>query len=247
MKRAVSYLQPSGMTPRSHFAAVPKDVSLRNAGEKNMVQNEVVPKSGVQLEITNEKPLCPGNPIEVVIIVKSTVAGSWTVDLASSCQLQSYTGKVHANLGYIKQTVKVEGQSGRHGNCDMLYRLFTPRAICCLLRIFEQPRLNTADPQQHDCSVPNNTLTSDEYLTVFAHSKHESPSQKYTSVSLLLVLSEPAVARGGDGYAGQDGLSKYASPRIPPASLGTATSAASATDVLKSQVTLSVPQRRVSR
>ncbi|XP_048807188.1 protein-glutamine gamma-glutamyltransferase 4 [Lagopus muta] len=111
MKRAVSYLQPSGMTPRSHFAAVPKDVSLRNAGEKNMVQNEVVPKSGVQLEITNEKPLCPGNPIEVVITVKSTVAGSWTVDLASSCQLQSYTGKVHANLGYIKQTVKVEGQS----------------------------------------------------------------------------------------------------------------------------------------
>ncbi len=46
--------------------------------------------------------------------MKSTVAGSWTVDLASSCQLQSYTGKVHANLGYVKQTVKVEGQSEVH-------------------------------------------------------------------------------------------------------------------------------------
>ncbi|POI34266.1 hypothetical protein CIB84_001982 [Bambusicola thoracicus] len=114
MKRAVSYLQPSGIMPRSRFAAVPMDVSLGYAGDKDTVQNEVVPKSGVQLEITNEKPLCPGNPIEVTITVKSTVAGSWTVDLASSCQLQSYTGKVHANLGYVKQTVKVEGQSEVH-------------------------------------------------------------------------------------------------------------------------------------
>lgn len=73
------------------------------------------------------------------------------------------------------------------------------------------------------------------------------PSQKYTYISLLLVLSEPALARGGGGYAGQDGLSKYASPRIPPASLGTATSAASATDVLKNQVMLSIPQRCTSR
>uniref|UniRef100_A0A8C3Q0S1 Protein-glutamine gamma-glutamyltransferase 4 n=1 Tax=Chrysolophus pictus TaxID=9089 RepID=A0A8C3Q0S1_CHRPC len=114
MKRAVSYLQPSGMTPRARFAAVPMDVNLGNTVLGNTVQNEVVPKSGVQLKITNEKPLYPGNPIEVVITVKSTVAGSWTVDLASSCQLQSYTGKVHANLGYIKQTVKVEGQSEVH-------------------------------------------------------------------------------------------------------------------------------------
>lgn len=136
MKRAVSYLQPSGLTPRSRFAAVPMEVSLRNVSDKDTVQNEVVPKSGVQLEITNEKPLCPGNPIEVTITVKSTVAGSWTVDLASSCQLQSYTGKVHANLGYVKQTVKVEGQSGRHGNCDMFHRLFTPRAIYLLLALY---------------------------------------------------------------------------------------------------------------
>uniref|UniRef100_A0A8C9L9J1 Protein-glutamine gamma-glutamyltransferase 4 n=1 Tax=Pavo cristatus TaxID=9049 RepID=A0A8C9L9J1_PAVCR len=107
MKRAVSYLQPSGITPRSRFAAVP----MSNVEDKDTVQNKVVPKSGVQLEITNEKPLCPGNPIEVAITVKSTVAGSWTVNLTSSCQLQSYTGKVHANLGHIKQTVKVEGQS----------------------------------------------------------------------------------------------------------------------------------------
>ncbi|XP_065609806.1 protein-glutamine gamma-glutamyltransferase 4 [Cyrtonyx montezumae] len=107
MKRAISYLQPSGMTPRAHFAAVPMGESV----SKDIVQTEVIPKSGVQLEITKEKPLYPGDPIEVAIIVKSTVGGSWTVDLASSCQLQSYTGKVHANLGYIKQTVKVEGQS----------------------------------------------------------------------------------------------------------------------------------------
>ncbi|OXB83256.1 UNVERIFIED_CONTAM: hypothetical protein H355_002008 [Colinus virginianus] len=107
MKRAISFLQPSGMTPRARFAAVPKGESV----SKDIVQTEVVPKSGVQLEIIKEKPLYPGDPIEVAIIVKSTVGGSWTVDLASSCQLQSYTGKVHANLGYIKQTVKVEGQS----------------------------------------------------------------------------------------------------------------------------------------
>lgn len=109
MRRAVSYLQPSEMTPRARFAAVP--MANQSDDGKDTTQNEVVPKSGVQVEITNEKPLCPGNPIEVAIIVKSTMAGSWTVDITSSCQLQSYTGKVHANLGYIKQTVKVEGQS----------------------------------------------------------------------------------------------------------------------------------------
>ncbi|NXC42339.1 TGM4 glutamyltransferase, partial [Penelope pileata] len=112
MQRAISFLQPSGLTPRARFAAVPTAEILSGAG--NMIQNEVVPKSGVELKITNEKPLYPGDPIEVIIIVKSTTAGSWTVDLTGSCQLQSYTGKVSANLGNVKQTVKVEGNSEVH-------------------------------------------------------------------------------------------------------------------------------------
>ncbi|NXL86607.1 TGM4 glutamyltransferase, partial [Alectura lathami] len=111
MQRAISYLQPSGRMLRAHFAAVPMGVGHYNMDSRATVQNEVVPKSGVQLEITSEKSLSPGDPIEVAIIVKSTVAGSWTVNLASSCQLQSYTGEVNANLGYIKQTVKVEDKS----------------------------------------------------------------------------------------------------------------------------------------
>lgn len=125
MQKATSYLQPSGLVPRSGFGAMrTMSMGLDNVDGRAVVQEEVVPKSGVELAITNEKPLYPGEPIEVVVTVKSTAAGSWTVALTGSCQLQSYTGKVDASLGYINETVKLEGKSGRHGYCDMFYRLF---------------------------------------------------------------------------------------------------------------------------
>ncbi|NXI68493.1 TGM4 glutamyltransferase, partial [Anseranas semipalmata] len=113
MQNAASFLQPSGMVPRAHFAStvVPITAGSDNVDGRAAFQDQVVPKSGVQLEITNEKPLYPGEPIEVAIIVKSTAAGGWTVHLTGSCQLQSYTGKVEASLGYVKETVKLEGKS----------------------------------------------------------------------------------------------------------------------------------------
>ncbi|NXK53274.1 TGM4 glutamyltransferase, partial [Chauna torquata] len=116
MQRAISFLQPSRIVPRARFAsaAVSMAEGLESVDGEAVVQKQAVRKTGVQLEITNEKPLCPGEPIEVAITVKSTAAGSWTVDLAGSCQLQSYTGKVEANLGYIKETVTLEGKSEVH-------------------------------------------------------------------------------------------------------------------------------------
>uniref|UniRef100_A0A8B9ZR12 Protein-glutamine gamma-glutamyltransferase 4 n=1 Tax=Anas zonorhyncha TaxID=75864 RepID=A0A8B9ZR12_9AVES len=112
MQKATSYLQPSGLVPRSGFGAMrTMSMGLDNVDGRAVVQEEVVPKSGVELAITNEKPLYPGEPIEVVVTVKSTAAGSWTVALTGSCQLQSYTGKVDASLGYINETVKLEGKS----------------------------------------------------------------------------------------------------------------------------------------
>ncbi|NWH48341.1 TGM4 glutamyltransferase, partial [Fregata magnificens] len=108
MQRASSFIRPPEVTPRARFSAtVPMDV----VDSKPEVLREVVSKTGLQLEITNKEALYPGNPLELAITVKTSTPGSWTVNLASSCQLQSYTGKVEANVGYVKETIKLEGKS----------------------------------------------------------------------------------------------------------------------------------------
>ncbi|XP_038247559.1 protein-glutamine gamma-glutamyltransferase 4 isoform X2 [Dermochelys coriacea] len=67
-------------------------------------------QAGIQLEVENEKALWLGNPINLNIIVQNSSAGAWTINLVASCQLQSYTGKIEANLGSIKQIVQTEGK-----------------------------------------------------------------------------------------------------------------------------------------
>uniref|UniRef100_A0A8C3IIU4 Transglutaminase 4 n=1 Tax=Chrysemys picta bellii TaxID=8478 RepID=A0A8C3IIU4_CHRPI len=67
-------------------------------------------RAGIQLDVEGEKVLWLGNPINLNIIVQNSSAGAWTINLVASCQLQSYTGKVEANLGSIKQTVQTEGK-----------------------------------------------------------------------------------------------------------------------------------------
>ncbi|NXH11682.1 TGM4 glutamyltransferase, partial [Bucco capensis] len=107
MQRATSFLRSSGMSPRSNYAATgPMSVPL-----KPEVLHETVSKTGLQIEITNTEALYPGNPLELAITLKITAPGSWTINLVGSCQLQSYTGKVEANLGYVKETIKLEGKS----------------------------------------------------------------------------------------------------------------------------------------
>lgn len=73
-------------------------------------------QAGLQLNIEGEKALWLGNPINLNIAVHNSSAGAWTINLIASCQLQSYTGKVEANLGSIKQTVQTEGKPGRSIN-----------------------------------------------------------------------------------------------------------------------------------
>ncbi|NXE45524.1 TGM4 glutamyltransferase, partial [Casuarius casuarius] len=97
----------------SHFASaivprarVPQHVRLGSRDE-----HEVLPKPEVQLEITSEKPLYPGNPLDLDIIVKTSAPRSRTINLAASCQLQSYIGQIGASLGCIKEIVKLEGKS----------------------------------------------------------------------------------------------------------------------------------------
>ena len=122
MQKASSFIRPSGMTPRASFAlSVPMD----DVDSKPRVLHEAASKTGLQLEITNKEALYPGNPLELAITVKTSTPGSWTINLAGSCQLQSYTGKVEASLGYVKETVKLEGKSGRHGKLAVFYGLFT--------------------------------------------------------------------------------------------------------------------------
>ncbi|NWW43123.1 TGM4 glutamyltransferase, partial [Pedionomus torquatus] len=108
MQKASSFIRPSGMGIRARFAAT---MSVGDMDSKPAVLHETVSKSGLQLEITNTEVLYPGNPLELAITVKTSTPGSWTINLAGSCQLQSYTGKVEASLGYIKETVKLEGKS----------------------------------------------------------------------------------------------------------------------------------------
>ncbi|NWS70249.1 TGM4 glutamyltransferase, partial [Crotophaga sulcirostris] len=108
MQRAMSFINPSGPVPRSRYASVEP---MAGAGSKPVAQCEAVSKSGLHLEISNKAALYPGNPLEMAITVKTSKPGSWTVKLLGSCQLQSYTGKIEANLGCIKETVNLEGKS----------------------------------------------------------------------------------------------------------------------------------------
>ncbi|NXS47664.1 TGM4 glutamyltransferase, partial [Balaeniceps rex] len=108
MERASSFIRPSGITPRSLFASTAR---VDKEASNPVVLHEAVSKTELQLEITNKAALYPGNPLELAITVKTCAPGSWTINLTSSCQLQSYTGKVVASLGHVKETVKLEGKS----------------------------------------------------------------------------------------------------------------------------------------
>ncbi|NXI90103.1 TGM4 glutamyltransferase, partial [Psophia crepitans] len=108
MQRASTFIRPSTMVPRARFASA---LPMENADFRPGVLRETVSKTGLQLEITNKNALYPGNPLELAITVKTSTPGSWTINLAGSCQLQSYTGKIEANLGYVKETIKLEGRS----------------------------------------------------------------------------------------------------------------------------------------
>ncbi|XP_060103473.1 protein-glutamine gamma-glutamyltransferase 4 [Heteronotia binoei] len=67
-------------------------------------------KANLQLGMEGETTLWPGNPIDLNIVVKNESAGTWTVNLVASCQLESYIGKVEASLATIKQTIQTEGK-----------------------------------------------------------------------------------------------------------------------------------------
>ncbi|XP_074747705.1 protein-glutamine gamma-glutamyltransferase 4 [Strix uralensis] len=108
MQRALSFIQPPGLTPRTRM---PSTVPMAGAVSQPAVPCEAVPKSGVHLEIASKEALYPGNPLELVITVKTSTPGTWTINLTGSCQLQSYTGKVEASLGCVKETIKLEGKS----------------------------------------------------------------------------------------------------------------------------------------
>lgn len=126
MQKASSFIRPPGIGIRARFAATAHG---DNTDSKPGVLRETVSKTGLQLEITNTEVLYPGNPLELAITVKTSTPGNWTINLAGSCQLQSYTGKVEASLGYVKETVKLEGKSGRHGKLAVFYGQFTV-AVC---------------------------------------------------------------------------------------------------------------------
>lgn len=113
MQRAYSFIRPSGLTPRSGYAS---SMQALGGNIQPLVLNEPATKTGLHLKITNIEPLHPGNPLEIAITVKISAPGNWTVDLTGSCQLQYYTGKVQANLGTTKETISLEGPSGKHRN-----------------------------------------------------------------------------------------------------------------------------------
>ncbi|XP_053120670.1 protein-glutamine gamma-glutamyltransferase 4 [Hemicordylus capensis] len=76
----------------------------------NDANSSHVPKAELELGMEGEKALWPGQPVDLNIVIQNKRAGAWTVKLAASCQLESYTGKVEASLATIKETVQTEGK-----------------------------------------------------------------------------------------------------------------------------------------
>ncbi|NWX14609.1 TGM4 glutamyltransferase, partial [Aegotheles bennettii] len=108
MEKACSFIRPSGMVPRGRFASA---MPMGEVISRPEVLHEAISQTGLKLEISNTEALYPGNPLELAITVKTSAPGSWTIDLTGSCQLQSYTGIIKANLGYVKDTVVLDGKS----------------------------------------------------------------------------------------------------------------------------------------
>lgn len=69
-------------------------------------------KANLKLGVEAKYYLWPGQPVDLNVIIENESVGSWTGCLAASCQLESYTGKVYADLSTIKQIVQTEGKPG---------------------------------------------------------------------------------------------------------------------------------------
>ncbi|XP_053569031.1 protein-glutamine gamma-glutamyltransferase 4 [Bombina bombina] len=67
------------------------------------------PPPGIKLNLIGDKDVLPGNPITLTISVENESSEAKTVNVVIGCQLQSYTGKVIANLASVTQTVEVAG------------------------------------------------------------------------------------------------------------------------------------------
>ncbi|NWI17930.1 TGM4 glutamyltransferase, partial [Crypturellus soui] len=111
MQTATTFLSGSGSGLRYASAIVPRARMRANVTPGPSDHGEESPKPEVELEITSKSPLYPGNPIDLDIIVKTFAPKTQTINLAASCQLQSYTGQIKANIGCIKETIKLENKS----------------------------------------------------------------------------------------------------------------------------------------
>ncbi|XP_042328168.1 protein-glutamine gamma-glutamyltransferase 4-like [Sceloporus undulatus] len=67
-------------------------------------------KADLKFGIEGDETVCPGQPIDLKIFIKNESLGAWTIDFIASCQLESYTGNVEANLASMKQTIQTEGK-----------------------------------------------------------------------------------------------------------------------------------------
>ncbi|XP_015678362.1 protein-glutamine gamma-glutamyltransferase 4 [Protobothrops mucrosquamatus] len=86
-------------TAYSYLSKLPSHESISNPLKTNL-------KLGVEKKYT----LWPGQPVDLNLIVENESVGSWSGCLFASCQLESYTGKVYADLSTIKQMVQTEGK-----------------------------------------------------------------------------------------------------------------------------------------
>ncbi|XP_062978938.1 protein-glutamine gamma-glutamyltransferase 4 [Elgaria multicarinata webbii] len=67
-------------------------------------------KADLEIEVESKKALWPGQPIDLNIVINNKAEGNWTINLAASCQLETYTGKVEESLATIKQVIQTEGK-----------------------------------------------------------------------------------------------------------------------------------------
>ncbi|OCT75954.1 protein-glutamine gamma-glutamyltransferase 4 [Xenopus laevis] len=82
--------------------------SYLNADNPSCYAQNASSVKGIKVKIHSGPQLFPGNPLNLIIEATNITDGDKTVDVIISCQLQTYTGRITANLTSLKKSVEIK-------------------------------------------------------------------------------------------------------------------------------------------
>ncbi|XP_002937793.3 protein-glutamine gamma-glutamyltransferase 4 [Xenopus tropicalis] len=82
--------------------------SYLNADNPSSCERSAPAVQGIKVKIHRGHELYPGNPLNALVEVTNITDGDKTVDVIISCQLQTYTGRITANLTSARKTVEIK-------------------------------------------------------------------------------------------------------------------------------------------